>query len=276
MNDHVPTPRQPVLFISHGSPTFAVEPGELGPRLRETGASLENVRAVLVVSPHWQTDGVRVTTSERPPTIHDFGGFPEALYRLRYDVAGAPDVAAEAASLLTDAGFRVTPDAVRGLDHGAWVPMSHLLPDATIPVIQVSMPHDLDTASALAFGRALAPLRDRGVLIVGSGSLTHNLYEVRRTTDEAPYAQRFATWNRDAIGARDIEALVDYRRRAPEASRAHPTEEHYLPLLVALGASDASDPAFLIEGGMTYGVLSMDSYAWGFGDAQAGHMTRLA
>lgn len=256
--------RTPALFISHGSPMFALEPGLLGPKLQQLGAGLRDVRAVLVVSPHWQTlHKVRVLATAAPETIHDFGGFPPPLYELQYPAPGAPDAAAEAARLLRDAGFEVELDPRRGRDHGAWVPMRHLLPEARLPVFQVSMPNDLSTDAALELGRALAPLRDAGVLVVGSGSLTHNLYEFRQHIDDPEYAQQFADWIASAVARNDIDALVDYRRRAPHAARAHPTEEHYLPLLVALGASDERDRAHRIEGGLTYGTLSMDSYAWG-------------
>jgi 4,5-DOPA dioxygenase extradiol len=256
--------KTPVLFISHGAPTFALEPGMLGPELERLGERIAGVQAVLVISPHWQTRGIRVMTTIAPETIHDFGGFPAELYRLRYAVAGQPSLAMRAGSLLEQAGFSVSFDERRGLDHGTWVPMRHLLPKAQIPVFQISMPHDLDPHSALAFGRALAPLRQSGVLIVASGSLTHNLYEVRTgAQDEASYALEFARWVQEAVVTRDVERLLAYRREAPHAERAHPTEEHFLPLLVALGASDDADEVTSIEGGMTYGVLSMDSYAWG-------------
>lgn len=256
----------PALFISHGSPMFAIEPGLLGPRLQAIGQALRDVQAVLVVSPHWQTRGVRVAATPAPQTIHDFGGFPAALYALEYPAPGAPDLAHAAAQLLSDAGFDVTVDAERGLDHGAWVPLRYLFPQADIPVFQVSLPHDLDAAGALRLGQALAPLRRRGVLVVGSGSLTHNLYEFRQHINDPEYAQAFADWTNDAVLARDVPALVDYRSRAPHAARAHPTEEHYLPLLVAAGASAADDTVRRIEGGMTYGVLSMDSFGFGMPD----------
>ncbi|MGF6494250.1 4,5-DOPA dioxygenase extradiol [Luteibacter sp. 621] len=253
----------PVLFISHGAPTFALEPGVLGPNLQRIGAQLEGIRAVLVVSPHWQAPGLRVMTAERPATLHDFGGFPEPLYRLQYPAPGAPDVARETAEVLRDAGLTVAEDATRPYDHGAWVPLRFLLPDANIPVFQLAMPRDLDTRGALALGKALRPLRERGVLVVGSGSLTHNLYEIQRTSESVPYATAFAEWATRSVLARDEQALVDYRQVAPAAERAHPTEEHYLPLLVAMGASNDDDTPSLVPGGMTYGVLSMDSYAWG-------------
>jgi 4,5-DOPA dioxygenase extradiol len=253
----------PALFVSHGSPMFAVEPGRLGPRLHELGGRLDGIDAVLVVSPHWQTRGVRVATTAAPETLHDFGGFPSVLYQLRYPAPGRPELAREAARLLDAAGFDVRLDERRGLDHGAWVPLMHLFPEADVPVFQVSLPVGIDAAGALRLGAALAPLRHRGVLVVGSGSLTHNLFEFRQHVADAGYAQEFADWVRAAVARRDVDALVAYRTRAPHAKRAHPTEEHYLPLLVALGASVEADAPHWIEGGITDGVLSMDSFAWG-------------
>jgi 4,5-DOPA dioxygenase extradiol len=253
----------PSLFISHGSPMFALEPGLLGPNLRAMGESLTDITAVLVVSPHWQTRGVRVGSSAAPETIHDFGGFPAPLYQLQYPAPGASAVAQGAARLLSDAGFEVALDERRGLDHGAWVPLRYLFPRADVPVFQVSLPQHIDAAGALRLGQALAPLRQRGVLVIGSGSLTHNLYEFRQHIRNPEYAQEFVDWVREAVAARDVEALMDYRHRAPHAERAHPTEEHYLPLLVAVGASADTDAPRLVEGGMTYGVLSMDSFAFG-------------
>jgi len=256
--------RAPVFFISHGAPTFALEPGQLGANLRAIGQQLTGIKAVLVVSPHWQTRELQVLTTPAPETVHDFGGFPAALYALQYPAPGQPELAADALRLLAQAGWSVTADDNRGLDHGAWVPLFHLLPQAQIPVFQVSMPRSLDTAGALALGRALMPLRDQGVLIVGSGSLTHNLYELQRPDAPAvDYAVEFARWIRQAVARADVDALVDYRRLAPHAERAHPTQEHFLPLLVALGASHESDVAQVIAGDITYGVLSMESYAWG-------------
>src|SRR5690349_11142217 len=254
--------RAPSLFVSHGSPMFALEPGLLGPNLEALGRSLDALQAIVVVSPHWQTRGVRVTGTDAPETIHDFGGFPRPLYALQYTPPGAPALAADVVALLQAAGFGAKLDAGRGLDHGAWVPLRYLKPDADVPVLQVSLPVDIDAAGALRLGEALAPLRHRGVLVVGSGSLTPNLYEFRQHVSDPDYAQAFADWVADAVARRDTEALVDYRARAPFATRAHPTEEHYLPLLVALGASGADEPGELVAGGMTHGVLSMDSFGF--------------
>lgn len=255
--------RAPALFVSHGSPMFALEPGLLGAALSRIGRQLDGVSAILVVSPHWSTRGVRVTASPTPATIHDFGGFPAPLYALGYPARGAPALAERLVARLAAAGFDAAVDPARGLDHGAWVPLRHLRPEADLPVVQVSLPHDVDPAGALRLGEALAPLRDEGVLVVGSGSLTHNLYEFRQPVDDPAYARRFADWVAEAVARRDVAALVDYRARAPHAERAHPTEEHYLPLLVALGASDADDVRELVAGGMTHQVLSMDSFGFG-------------
>lgn len=265
--------RLPVVFVSHGSPMFALEPGIAGPMLRALGQRWSGVKAVLVVSAHWMTrGGVGVTAAARPDTIHDFGGFPPALYQLQYPAAGEPALAARAVEALHAAGFPAQLDPQRGLDHGAWVPLMHLMPDASRPVFQVSLPYPIDTAGAVALGRALAPLRDEGVLILASGSLTHNLRDIRRDGDGSPadpYVVAFTQWIREAVAARDVQKLIDYRRQAPHAARAHPSEEHFLPLLVAMGAAEDepeahdSVPVEIIDGGVTYGVLSMDAYVMG-------------
>ncbi len=255
--------RAPSLFVSHGSPMFALEPGLLGPNLQRIGEDLSALTAIVVVSPHWQTRDVRITGASILETIHDFGGFPAPLYALQYPARGAPHIAPQVLELLQSAGFAATIDTGRGLDHGAWLPLRYLKSAADVPVLQVSMPHDLDADGALRLGQALAPLRELGVLVIGSGSLTHNLYEFRRHINDPEYAQAFADWTADAVARGDVESLVHYRSRAPHAQRAHPTEEHFLPLLVAFGASDVSEPRRVVEGGMTYGILSMDSFGFG-------------
>lgn len=261
--------RAPSLFVSHGSPMFALEPGLLGPNLQQLGARLSGLTAIVVVSPHWQTRGVRVTGATTLETIHDFGGFPAPLYALQYPVHGAPQLASEVLGLLSSAGFDSAIDSGRGLDHGAWVPLRYLKPAADVPVLQVSLPHDIDAAGALRLGQALAPLREQGVLIIGSGSLTHNLYEFRQHISDPEYAQTFADWVADAVARGDVTALVNYREQAPHAARAHPSEEHYLPLLVAIGASHPDESRRLVKGGMTHGVLSMDSFGFGFAPADS-------
>lgn len=254
----------PTLFISHGAPTFALEPGIAGAQLQALGRALERPRAVVVVSPHWTTRGVQVTGASRPQTIHDFGGFDRKLYDIRYPAPGDPALAQRIAALLAQAGWPAGVDPQRGLDHGAWVPLLHLFPDAGVPVLQVSMPVDLDARRAHELGRALAPLAAEGVLVIGSGSLTHNLYEFRvGATAEAAYAGEFTHWVRDAVRAGDIARLTATLERAPHARRAHPTTEHFLPLLVALGAAPQALPATVLDGGIVHGVLAMESYVFG-------------
>lgn len=253
--------RLPALFVSHGAPTFALEPGRAGPLLQALGEGLPRPRAVLVLSPHWVTRELAVTASARPATIHDFGGFPDALYQLQYPAPGAPELAETVVAQLRDQGYQAACDPRRGLDHGAWVPLRYLFPHADVPVMQLSMPASLEPDSAWRLGQALAPLAEAGVLIVGSGSLTHNLYEFRMGSDEeADYAWEFVHWARQAVRAHDKAALVDYLRRAPQGRRAHPTPEHYLPLLVAAAAGTPEAEVEVLEGGMSHAVLSMESY----------------
>lgn len=258
--------RLPTLFISHGSPTFAIDPGIAGPALTALGKTLPVPKAILVVSPHWMTREPRVATSAAPQTIHDFGGFPPALYQLQYPAPGAPDVAQRAIGLLRAAGYAAEADTQWGMDHGAWVPLLHLFPAADIPVFQVSLPARLDGERAYAYGQALAPLAEEGVLIIGSGSLTHNLYEVRFDAPDAraeTYAAEFAAWVDQTLSSRDHARLQQTMAVAPHAQRSHPTAEHLWPLMVAAGAAGSQVPVTRIHGGITYGVLSMDSYLFG-------------
>jgi 4,5-DOPA dioxygenase extradiol len=254
----------PSVFVSHGAPTFAVEPGLAGARLGALGRALGKPRAVVMISPHWMTAGVVVTSALQPRTIHDFGGFDSALYEIEYPARGDPLLADRIAGDLRNAAWEASVDPARGLDHGAWVPLLHMFPLADVPVVQVSMPRSLDPRSALRLGRALALLADDGVLVIGSGSLTHNLREFRQgTTTEAPYAREFSEWIRQAVKTGDTEGLVAALRIAPHAQRAHPTPEHFLPLLVALGAAHQVLPATVLDGGIEHGVLSMDSFVFG-------------
>jgi 4,5-DOPA dioxygenase extradiol len=213
------------------------------------------------------TPSPRVGTTAQPQTLHDFGGFDPALYRIQYPVRGHEQLAQRTIDQLTQAGWPAQADGCRGLDHGAWVPLMHLFPDADVPAFQVSLPSRLDAKGAWAFGQALAPLADEGVLVVGSGSLTHNLYEFRGTDGpDEPYVKAFSAWVREAVERADRRRLLRTLDDAPDARRAHPTTEHFWPLLVAAGASDAGEgplPARVIEGGIAYGMLAMDSYAFG-------------
>lgn len=251
--------RQPTLFVSHGAPSYALQPGLAGAQLRALGQRLPRPRAVAVISAHWQAAEVRVGSSASPATVHDFGGFPAPLYALRYPAPGHPELAQQALQRLQAAGWAASTDDQRGLDHGAWVPLLHLFPEADIPVFQIAMPRTLDEAGALRLGRALAPLADAGVLLVGSGSLTHNLGEVRfgdRHGDA--YVTDFADWVAARLRAGQTPLLAE----APAGRRAHPSDEHYLPLLVAAGAAAPGATVEELDGGVEHGVLAMRSYVF--------------
>lgn len=256
--------RLPSLFVSHGAPTFALDPGLAGPQLAALGQALPRPRAVLVVSPHWMTPSPHVGLAARPQTIHDFGGFDPALHEISYPVAGHPELARRALEVLGKAGWAAQREGRRGLDHGAWVPLRHLYPAADVPAFQVSLPSGLDADRAWAFGEALAPLAAEGVLIVGSGSLTHNLGDFRSAPGQGDdYAAEFAAWVREAVIRGDEDRLRQTLAQAPHARRAHPTPEHFWPLLVAAGAAASLLPARVIEGGITHGALSMDAFVFG-------------
>jgi len=254
--------RQPALYISHGSPMTALAPGRVGERLAELARHLPRPRAIVVASAHWLAPRPQVGAAAAPETIHDFGGFPQALFDLRYPAPGDPVLAQRVAGLLGDAGLDVDVDPARGLDHGVWVPLRLLYPDADIPVVPLSIQPTLGPAHQLAVGRALAPLRDDGVLVIGSGSITHNLHDWRgRDAVEAEYVRPFTDWVETRMRADDTQALLDYRRQAPFAARAHPTEEHLLPLFVAMGAAGGDRlGAQRIDAGIDMGFLAMDIY----------------
>ena len=254
----------PTLFISHGAPTFALEPGELGDKLGHLGQTLVGVGAIVVVSPHWETHDLRVSSNKTPETIHDFYGFAPELYSLQYPANGSPEIATLIAEKLKSAGLSVSLDPHRGMDHGAWVPLRFLRPQADIPVVCVSLPLDATPESAWHLGKAMQPLRDLGILVLATGSLTHNLGEFRgpTVTDIQPYVIEFAGWMQDRLQNRDLADLLKYRTLAPHAVRAHPTQEHLLPLFVALGASRDDDAFDVISSEVRYGMLSMGSYHW--------------
>lgn len=256
-------PRFPALFLSHGAPTLLIEPSPARDFLARYGRELGPPEAIVVVSAHWETDRPRVTAAARPETIHDFHGFPRALYEHRYPAPGSPELAGRIVGLLDGAGLLAGLDPRRGLDHGAWVPLALLYPEASTPTLQVSVQPDLGPARHLALGRALRPLRDEGVLVIGSGSLTHNLHDFRGHALEAPpepYVVTFGDWVTAAIEEGRTQDLLAYRERAPHAARAHPTEEHLLPLFAAMGAGHG--PGRRVHASHTYGVLAMDVFAF--------------
>lgn len=254
--------RYPTLFVSHGAPLFAIDPGLAGQQLTELNRELPKPDAIVILSPHWMTQSeIKVTASTLPKTVHDFGGFPDKLYEIEYPAPGAPELAAHIVGLLQAAGWKSEVDGNRGFDHGAWIPLLYLAPEAEIPVIQISMPVTLNTYSAWQLGQALRPLSEMNIFVIGSGSLTHNLREFRaNATHEAAYVRDFAHWTAERLIEADTVSLLDYRNCAPEVERAHPTDDHFLPLLVAMGAAGSGYKARVLPGGVVYGVLAMDSY----------------
>jgi 4,5-DOPA dioxygenase extradiol len=255
----------PALFLSHGSPLLALTESPARTFLRGLGRELGEPSAILVASAHWETAAPTLNSVTRNATIHDFYGFPPALYAMRYEPPGAPALAAKAAGLLSEAGLTSTIDTDRGLDHGAWVPLVLMYPQADVPVLQLSIQSHLDPAYHLRLGRALQPLRMENVLIVGSGSFTHNLSRLRREAVDGPQPPdvvAFADWFDAAIAERRLEDLLDYRALAPYAIQQHPTDEHLLPLYIALGSGgEATTPQRLHSSSM-YSGLRMDAYAF--------------
>ncbi|MFZ2162674.1 MAG: class III extradiol ring-cleavage dioxygenase [Sideroxyarcus sp.] len=259
----------PVLFLSHGAPSLLLEAGETGEAWRQLGAQLPKPVSILVISAHWGSPVLTLGTTVQPETIHDFRGFPEELYRVQYPAPGAQQMAQAATQLLRQANIPVQLDAQRGLDHGAWVPLSIMFPQADIPVAQLSLQPEQTPSWHVALGRALQPLREQGVLIVGSGSLTHNLRAVFKHPqgERAPvWVTDFCDWVAERITEGDVDALCAYRTLAPYAELNHPTEEHLFPLFVALGAASSVETAQHLNRVMTFGMLAMD--AWLFDEIE--------
>ncbi len=256
----------PALFISHGSPMLAIEDRPARGFLAGLGATIARPKAILVLSAHWGTTAPVVSAAPQPETIHDFGGFPDELYRLHYPAPGAPVLAARVADLLTAAGLPCALHPSRGLDHGAWIPLMLMYPAADIPVAQLAIQPRLDPAHHARLGAALRPLRDEGVLILASGAMTHNLREVfmrdpRAATPE--WTTAFVDWFAAETAADHRDALLEYRARAPHAQRNHPTDEHLLPFHAALGAGTPGVAGRRIHASYDHGVMAMDAYAFG-------------
>jgi len=253
----------PSVFISHGSPMHALEPGAAGDAWKTLAQRLPRPRAILIASAHWETNIPMLTGAEKPETIHDFYNFPEPLYRLRYPAPGAPKVAQRAQALLKDAGFTAGIDGCRGLDHGAWSPLLYMYPKADIPVVQISVQPAFGPRHHVQLGRSLRKLSEEGVLIIGSGHMTHNLRDWSRGGGKPePYAREFQDWVKARLEAHDIDSLIDYRSRSPHGARAHPTDEHFLPLFFALGAAPEKTRPERVYDAIDSGVLAMDAYVF--------------
>jgi 4,5-DOPA dioxygenase extradiol len=255
------TTSMPSLFISHGAPSIAIEQDDFTRAVAAFGESLRGARAIAVVSAHWQARSVRVNAVAHPETIYDFGGFSPELYKIRYEAPGDPALAREISALLGNAPLEET----RGWDHGLWVPLRILLPDANVPIVEVAQPSPTTPAELLRIGQALAPLRDRGVVIAGSGGIVHNLRAIHLADKSASvddWAKQFDDWFATHLASRDFNTISRYRDLAPHANLAVPTPEHFEPVFVALGASRDTDTLTTIYEGFHYGNLSMRTFAF--------------
>jgi 4,5-DOPA dioxygenase extradiol len=241
----------------------ALQPGPAGEAWKALARRLPRPKAILIASAHWETNLPMLTGSEKPETIHDFYNFPEPLYQLRYPAPGAPEVARRAQALLKDAGITAAIDGCRGLDHGAWSPLLYMYPDADIPVVQISVQPELGPRHHVVLGNSVRSLANEGVLIIGSGHMTHNLRDWSRGQGApAPYAKEFQAWVFDKLNKKDVDALVDYRSASPHGVRAHPTDEHFLPLFFALGAAAERAKPERVYDAIDAGVLAMDAYVF--------------
>lgn len=255
----------PTLFLSHGTPLLAIQDSAAGRFLDGLGDTLPRPSAIIVASAHFMSTLPLVGGAERPETVHDFSGFPAPLYALRYPAPGAPALAERIAGRLLQAGIDARVRGSHGLDHGVWVPLRRMYPQADIPVVPMSVIPHADAATHLALGRALAPLRDEGVLVIGSGGFIHNLGDLDlsdATAPTPPWARECGDWMRERIMARDWPALLDWQVLAPHARRAHPTVEHLMPLFVALGAAGDAAEAHSLHRSHAYGSLALDAFAF--------------
>lgn len=253
----------PAVFVSHGSPMTALDAGPYAQALATFGKSVAP-EAILVISAHWQEAGIRIASGAHPALIYDFGGFPRELYELKYSAPGSPDLAVEAEGALRAAGLEASLDQSRGWDHGVWVPLRLMFPEARIPVVQISLPMHWTPQQLYRVGAALGSFRKKGMLLLGSGGLVHNLRLLNWASKDAPvesWAQEFESWVRTAIERHDLESLCNYEKQAPHASRAVPTPEHFTPLFPVLGAAEGYANVTPIFDGIEHGNISMFTFA---------------
>lgn len=260
----------PVVFISHGAPSVALEDDDFTRALRQFGETLIEARAFVVVSAHWQTrGGMRVNAVERPEPIYDFGGFSPELYTLHYDAPGSPQLAERIAQLLRDSGIDARLETSRGWDHGVWVPLLHLAPGASVPIVELSLPVPATPDQLMRTGKALRPLREEEIVLIGTGGIVHNLGMLRFDDKEAPadaWARAFDEWVSERLSKHDFASIAAYRDSAPHAGIAVPTPEHFEPLFVVLGATSEEDHLTPIYAGFHYGSLSMRTFAFDGGN----------
>lgn len=254
----------PVLFLSHGSPMQAIQETQANQIWRMLGNLLPEPKAIVVVSAHWESEWPMVMAHPAPPILYDFSGFPEALYKLGYPAPGSPVLAHRVKQLLADIDISCQLNGCRGLDHGAWIPLRFIYPEATIPVIQLSVQVGLSAKHHWNVGHALEVLRNENILILASGHLTHNLRDWHLGNANTPlgYALDFRDWVRLQLERGEVDTLLDWANQAPYALKAHPTPEHFLPFFVALGAAGKSASKRIVEG-WEGPSLSLDSYQFG-------------
>lgn len=249
----------PGLFISHGSPMLALEPEQIGPALHRLAINLPRPKAIVVMSAHWESDTLEVSTATRPETWHDFRGFPPELYQIRYPAAGEPQLAERIIQRLQDAHLDTHANALRPRDHGVWMPLLHLYPEVDIPVVQISLPMKMSAQQIYQTGQILAPLREEQILLIGSGSITHNLAELSWSDDHAPtpeWASSFRNWVVNHLANDDFPAVLDWHN-APNVRRNHPTLEHLAPLFFAMGTGQRFS---VVHSSFSLGSLGMDLY----------------
>lgn len=249
----------PGLFISHGSPMLALNPEQVGPALERLSINLPKPQAIIVMSAHWESHSLEVSTGNRPETWHDFRGFPQALYDIRYPAAGDPELAEEVLHLLSEAGFSAHANSTRPRDHGVWMPLLHMYPEADIPVVEISLPINMTAQDIYKIGQKLSLLREKQILIIGSGSITHNLRELAwdgKNTTVPEWASTFRNYVVNKLSHRDFDAILDWQD-IPYVSRNHPTLEHFAPLFFAMGTGSRFN---IVHSSFSMGSLGMDIY----------------
>ena len=248
----------PGLFISHGSPMLALDPEQVGPALHRLGSNLPKPEAIIVMSAHWESQALEVSTSTRPETWHDFRGFPPALYEIRYPAAGAPQLAEEILKRFAEAGLAAHANSTRPRDHGVWMPLLHMYPDADIPVIEISLPIHMNADDIYKIGQVLSPLREQQILLIGSGSITHNLAELswQADADVPVWASTFRNSVVNKLTHQNYDAVLDWPS-LPYVQRNHPSLEHFAPLFFAMGTGNRFN---VVHSSFSMGSLGMDIY----------------
>ena len=249
----------PGLFISHGSPMLALNPEQVGPALQRLSLNLPTPKAIVVMSAHWESQALEVNTGIRPETWHDFRGFPPALYEIRYPAPGEPQLAEDILKRLSDAGFDAHANNNRPRDHGVWMPLLHMFPNADIPVVEISLPMHMSAEQIYQIGQTLSALREQQVLLIGSGSITHNLSELSwhgESQDVPVWASTFRNYVVQKLTHQDYEAILDWNS-IPYVQRNHPTLEHFAPLFFAMGTGTRFS---IVHSSFSMGSLGMDIY----------------